>query len=93
MWMMRKLSLIHISGKLRRWFDAVQIGQHPVVFSSCDDGAAELTFPGAGYLTGSAAVRAGNGGVVAGGRIGQDTGFAHKSQKVIHKAVLIGIAF
>ena len=78
-------------GKLRRWFDAVQIGQHPVVFASCDDRAAELTLPGAGYLTGGAAVGTGNGGVVAGGRIGQDTGFADKGQKVIHKTVCIGV--
>ena len=74
-------------------FDTVQVRKHPIVFPSGDDGAAELAFPGAGHLAGGSAVRTGHGGVVAGGRICQNAGLAYKSQKVVHKAVPVGIAF
>ena len=76
----------------RSGFDAVQVRKHPVVLAGGDNGAAELALPGAGHLTGCAAVGAGDGGVVAGGRICQNAGLADEGQKVVHETIPVGIA-
>ena len=75
------------------WFDAFHIGQYPVVFAGSNNGAAELTFSGACYLAGSPAVGAGHGGMIAGSRVGQNAGLTDEGQKVVHKAISVGVAF
>ena len=79
-------------GEPRSGFDAVQVRKHPVVLAGGDDRAAELALPGAGHLAGGSAVGAGDGGVVAGGRICQNAGLADKGQKVVHEAIPVGVA-